>query len=119
MPGYTHTQRAQPVTLGHHLLAYVSMFERDVDRLQQRTRGSIARRWVRARWPGRRTPIDRAGRPPQDLGFQRDHREQHGCDLCRPRPRADTLYCCATVAILCSRLCEGTGLVVVRARFGM
>lgn len=33
MPGYTHLQRAQPVTLGHHLLAYASMFRRDLDRL--------------------------------------------------------------------------------------
>jgi argininosuccinate lyase len=33
MPGYTHLQRAQPVLLGHHLLAYVEMFGRDADRL--------------------------------------------------------------------------------------
>jgi len=33
MPGYTHLQRAQPVMLSHHLLAYVSMLERDHDRL--------------------------------------------------------------------------------------
>ncbi len=33
MPGYTHLQRAQPVTLAHHLLAYVQMFWRDVERL--------------------------------------------------------------------------------------
>lgn len=33
MPGYTHLQRAQPVTLAHHLLAYVEMFKRDIDRL--------------------------------------------------------------------------------------
>ncbi|MBL8544673.1 MAG: argininosuccinate lyase [Hyphomonadaceae bacterium] len=33
MPGFTHLQTAQPVTLGHHLLAYVSMFERDRVRL--------------------------------------------------------------------------------------
>ena len=32
MPGYTHLQIAQPVTLGHHLLAYVEMFERDGSR---------------------------------------------------------------------------------------
>jgi len=32
MPGYTHLQRAQPVLLSHHLLAYVSMLERDVRR---------------------------------------------------------------------------------------
>lgn len=29
MPGFTHLQTAQPITLGHHLLAYVNMFERD------------------------------------------------------------------------------------------
>jgi len=33
MPGYTHVQRAQPVLLAHHLLAYFEMLERDVDRL--------------------------------------------------------------------------------------
>jgi argininosuccinate lyase len=32
MPGYTHLQRAQPVYLGHHLLAYFWMFRRDVER---------------------------------------------------------------------------------------
>jgi len=34
MPGYTHLQRAQPVLLGHHLLAYVEMLERDASRLR-------------------------------------------------------------------------------------
>ncbi|MDD4170111.1 MAG: argininosuccinate lyase, partial [Desulfotomaculaceae bacterium] len=33
MPGYTHLQRAQPVTLAHHLLAYCQMFGRDKERL--------------------------------------------------------------------------------------
>ena len=33
IPGYTHLQRAQPVQLAHHLLAYVEMFERDYERL--------------------------------------------------------------------------------------
>ena len=34
MPAFTHMQRAQPTTLGHHLLAYVAMLQRDFDRLQ-------------------------------------------------------------------------------------
>lgn len=34
MPGYTHLQRAQPITFAHHLLAYCSMFCRDLDRLK-------------------------------------------------------------------------------------
>ena len=33
MPGFTHLQVAQPVSFGHHLLAYVEMFARDVERL--------------------------------------------------------------------------------------
>jgi argininosuccinate lyase len=34
MPGYTHLQRAQPITFGHHLMAYAMMLLRDVDRLK-------------------------------------------------------------------------------------
>lgn len=33
MPGYTHLQRAQPITFGHHLMAYAWMFTRDIERL--------------------------------------------------------------------------------------
>ena len=33
MPGYTHLQRAQPITFGHHLMAYAMMLLRDVDRI--------------------------------------------------------------------------------------
>ena len=38
MPGYTHLQRAQPVTLAHHLMAYVEMLARDIGRLDDMTR---------------------------------------------------------------------------------
>ncbi|MFA5608931.1 MAG: argininosuccinate lyase, partial [Alcaligenes sp.] len=34
LPGFTHLQVAQPVTFGHHLLAYAEMFQRDAERLQ-------------------------------------------------------------------------------------
>ena len=34
MPGYTHMQKAQPITLAHHLLAYAEMFKRDIGRLE-------------------------------------------------------------------------------------
>ena len=39
MPGYTHMQRAQPVLLSHHLLAYVHMLQRDAERLSDNPRG--------------------------------------------------------------------------------
>lgn len=38
MPGYTHLQGAQPITLAHHLMAYASMFERDLGRLKDARR---------------------------------------------------------------------------------
>lgn len=34
MPGYTHMQRAQPITFAHHLMAYTEMFLRDLERLK-------------------------------------------------------------------------------------
>ena len=42
MPGYTHLQRAQPIVLAHHLLAYVQMFDRDLERFSQtRARANV------------------------------------------------------------------------------
>ncbi len=38
MPGYTHLQRAQPITFGHHLMAYAQMFLRDISRLNDAAR---------------------------------------------------------------------------------
>ncbi len=35
MPGYTHLQKAQPITLSHHLMAYVQMFLRDIERINE------------------------------------------------------------------------------------
>jgi len=35
MPGYTHMQRAQPILLSHHLMAYYEMFSRDMERLEE------------------------------------------------------------------------------------
>jgi argininosuccinate lyase len=42
MPGYTHLQRAQPVTLGHHLLAWVEMLDRDRARLSFAAQQAVA-----------------------------------------------------------------------------
>lgn len=38
MPGYTHLQRAQPITFGHHLMAYAQMLLRDIERLNDTER---------------------------------------------------------------------------------
>ena len=68
MPGYTHLQRAQPVTLAHHLMAYVQMLLRDMDRLedcQKRTRISPLGSGALA---GTTYPLDR-GDVAAQLGF--------------------------------------------------
>jgi len=69
MPGYTHLQRAQPVLLAHHLLAYVAMLERDAGRFI---------RWRESSWmplgagalAGVNYPLDRA-MVAEELGFDR------------------------------------------------
>lgn len=59
IPGYTHLQRAQPVLLAHHLLAYVEMLERDVERLTDaRTRIDVLPLGAGA-LAGTSLPIDR------------------------------------------------------------
>lgn len=68
MPGYTHMQRAQPVLLGHHLLAYVCMFERDRERLVDCRRRANRSPLGSAALAGTSFPIDRAG-VARELGF--------------------------------------------------
>ena len=60
MPGYTHLQRAQPVYLSHHLLAYASMFERDFERLQDCHKRLNKLPLGAAALAGTSFPIDRA-----------------------------------------------------------
>ena len=51
MPGFTHLQSAQPVTFGHHLLAYVEMLARDRGRFATRASASTNARSARRRSP--------------------------------------------------------------------
>ncbi len=60
MPGYTHLQRAQPVTFGHHLSAYCMMFMRDFDRLSDAVRRMNVCPLGSAALAGTTYPIDRA-----------------------------------------------------------
>jgi argininosuccinate lyase len=60
MPGYTHTQRAQPILLSHHLLAYISMLERDFERLQDCNKRLNKSPLGAAAFAGTSFPIDRA-----------------------------------------------------------
>jgi argininosuccinate lyase len=69
MPGFTHLQVAQPVTFGHHLLAYVEMFERDRERLLDARRRINRLPLGAAALAGTTFPIDRAFVAEQ-LGFE-------------------------------------------------
>lgn len=70
MPGFTHLQSAQPITFGHHLMAYVEMFGRDYTRLRDsRVRMNEAPLGAAA-LAGTSFPIDRAFSA-QALGFAR------------------------------------------------
>jgi argininosuccinate lyase len=69
MPGFTHLQVAQPVTFGHHLLAYVAMFGRDRDRLADCRRRVNVLPLGAAALAGTTFPIDRA-RVARELGFE-------------------------------------------------
>jgi argininosuccinate lyase len=60
MPGFTHLQSAQPVTWGHHMMAYVEMFGRDLDRLSDARRRMNQSPLGAAALAGTSFPIDRA-----------------------------------------------------------
>ena len=70
MPGYTHTQRAQPVLLAHHLLAYVEMLRRDSGRVQDAARRADESPLGAGALAGSGVAIDREALA-RDLGFSR------------------------------------------------
>ena len=104
MPGFTHLQVAQPVTLGHHLLAYVEMFDRD------RSRAADARKRMNesplgaAALAGTSFPIDRHFTA-KELGF--DIPMNNSLDAVSDRDFAlDFLSTSAICAVHLSRLAE-------------
>jgi argininosuccinate lyase len=68
MPGYTHMQRAQPVVLGHHLLAYVFMLQRDRERFAAGAARADVLPLGAGALAGAAFPIDRDALA-RDLGF--------------------------------------------------
>ena len=70
MPGFTHLQTAQPVTWGHHMMAYVEMFGRDLSRFQDARARMNESPLGAAALAGTGYPIDRHATA-QALGFDR------------------------------------------------
>ena len=104
MPGYTHLQRAQPVTLGHHLLAYGEMLLRDRDRFRDcRSRTNVLPLGSGA-LSGSPYPLDRE-MVARELGF--DSVSRNSLDAVADRDFAvEFLAACAITQTHVSRLAE-------------
>ena len=115
MPGFTHLQVAQPVTFGHHLLAYVAMFERDRARLADCRRRVNVLPLGAAALAGTTFPIDRA-RVARELGFETV--AENSLDAVSDRDFAIEFTACAAIAMMhLSRFAEEL-ILWVSARYG-
>jgi argininosuccinate lyase len=104
MPGFTHLQPAQPVTLGHHLLAYVEMAGRDRGRFADARARLNESPLGAAALAGTSFPIDR-GMTAKTLGFVRPM--ANSLDAVADRDFVlETLSACAIAAVHLSRFAE-------------
>jgi argininosuccinate lyase len=102
MPGYTHMQPAQPVTFGHHLMAYVEMFARDRGRFEDARKRLNESPLGAAALAGTSFPIDRDVTA-KTLGFARPMR--NSMDAISARDFAlEYLAACSIAAVHLSRL---------------
>ncbi|MYB23267.1 MAG: argininosuccinate lyase [Chloroflexi bacterium] len=116
LPGYTHLQRAQPVLLAHHLLAYLEMLDRDAERLVD----SFARADIMplgsAALAGAAYPLDREA-VADELGFEAVSR--NSIDAVSSRDYiAEYLANAAICMVNVSRLCEDV-ILWSSAEFGV
>ncbi|MDX2028771.1 MAG: argininosuccinate lyase [Alphaproteobacteria bacterium] len=115
MPGFTHLQPAQPVTFGHHLLAYVEMIGRDRARLQNCRKRLNESPLGAAALAGTSFPIDRA-MTAKALGFDRPM--ANSIDAVSSRDFALEFLAAASIAGMhLSRLAEEI-VIWVNPRFG-
>lgn len=104
MPGYTHLQRAQPVTLAHHLAAYVEMLSRDRERFAQTARRMAVMPLGAGALAGTTLPIDRRA-VARELGFSQI--SENSLDAVSDRDFVvDFLAAAALCAVHLSRMAE-------------
>ncbi|MEW6720332.1 MAG: argininosuccinate lyase [Thermodesulfobacteriota bacterium] len=104
LPGYTHMQRAQPVLLSHHLLAYREMFARDADRFAEARRRMNVCPLGAGALAGSTFPLDREFTA-RELGMEGVC--ENSIDAVSDRDfAADFLYACAVTMMHLSRLAE-------------
>ncbi len=115
MPGYTHTQRAQPVVLAHHLLAYVEMLQRDRGRIADAIRRADVSPLGAGALAGSGFPIDREALA-HELGFAAASR--NSLDSVADRDFViELISACSLVMMHLSRLC-GEIVLWTSAEFG-
>lgn len=78
LPGFTHLQVAQPVSFGHHMLAYVEMFSRDAERMQEIRKRVNRLPLGAAALAGTSYPLDRE-RVAKTLGMVDEHGKPQVC----------------------------------------
>jgi argininosuccinate lyase len=106
MPGYTHLQRAQPVSLAHHVLAYVEMLDRDRERLEQALERIDVMPLGAGALAATTLPIDRHA-VARELGFRKI--AENSIDAVSDRDFAlDVLSAAAIIAVHLSRMAEET-----------
>lgn len=104
LPGYTHLQRAQPVTLAHHMMAYFQMFRRDIGRLDDCFKRADIMPLGSAALAGTTYPIDRE-MVARELGFSGI--TENSLDAVSDRDFAIELAACLSILMMhLSRLCE-------------
>ena len=104
MPGFTHLQTAQPVTLGHHLLSYVEMFGRDRDRIKDCRKRLNENPLGSCALAGTSFPIDRDATT-EELGF--DQPTSNSLDSVSDRDFAlEYLSLASILSVHLSRLAE-------------
>ncbi|MBO5059450.1 MAG: argininosuccinate lyase [Clostridia bacterium] len=104
MPGYTHLQKAQPVTLAHHLMAYFEMAKRDLDRLKDCKKRTNVMPLGSGALAGTTYPLDREF-VADELGFAAV--SQNSLDGVSDRDFAIELAGCLSIIMMhLSRFCE-------------
>ena len=115
MPGYTHMQRAQPVTLGHHLLAHTEPLLRDAARLHYAYDAADEMPLGSGALAGSTLPLQRKV-VAKELGFSR--LTQNSIDAVSDRDFGlDLVYACASISIHLSRFAEDV-VIWASAEFG-
>jgi len=104
MPGYTHLQKAQPITLAHHMMAYFEMFRRDIERFQDCRKRVNVMPLGSGALAGTTYPLDRDW-VAKELGFSSITR--NSLDGVSDRDFAIEFLGCASILMMhLSRFCE-------------